>query len=443
VKKYAILIVILTVFFVVFSPVNSYSEILKGTIIGTKDNQLYVATDGYIIINAGKNFGIIIGDILPIFKKNDMPNMVDEIGRCVVAKINENNSVCHIINSRIEAGKGDFVLIKRLTYSQPQLFPLIYTAINEITVPYENHRQIRIYIDNIYDEKNNITEFSEAIKEEILSILKEKKRFSVDTTVLKEYINYQDHYFYPDIDRSKQELIYDLKKKMEQFNIDVVLTGIYKIKNDNLMVKLFLVNKNWEDKSVKYDISVKDYKNSISRIIKPYKPFKEKEFVDYKFIMNIKDYLPDADEQREIIRLESEKELNFRYKFTNTKLKFNRISPSDINVKVNDEMIRDIQKGDVYEKALSKGIKRILVSFVPTLYDNELEIISLKKEIKKEIILDLNDEKDIFIEIFLDSTYGKEFADIKVVRKKIDEKIRLRPVKTVIERQPTIELYKD
>jgi len=443
VKKYAILIIVVTVCLTIFSPLNSYSEIIKSTIIGTKDNKLYVATDEEIIINAGKNLGIIKGDTLSIYKKQDRPQMVDEIGKCVVVKINENVSVCQIIKSRIEAGKGDFVLLKRLTYSEPQLFPLIYTALNEIVAPYENYRQIKIYLDNIYDEKNNITEFSNVIKEEIYNILKEKERLSVDTAILKEYINYQDHYFYPDIDRSKQKRIYDLKKKMEQFNIDVVITGFYTIKNDNLMIKLFLVDKNWHDKSVKYFLSAKDYRDKISRVVRPYQPFKEKEFVDYRFVMNIKDYLPDVDEQREIIRLESEKELSFRYKFANSKLKFNRISPSDINVKVNNEMIRDIQKGEIYEKTLEKGLKRILVSFVPTLYDNELEIISLKKEIKKEILVDLKDEADVYIEMFLDSTYGNESVDIKVTRKTIDEKIRLKPVKTLIEKGPTIELYRD
>ncbi|HOJ42931.1 MAG TPA: hypothetical protein PK800_02315, partial [Syntrophorhabdaceae bacterium] len=100
-------------------------------------------------------------------------------------------------------------------------------------------------------------------------------------------------------------------------------------------------------------------------------------------------------------------------------------------------------KGEIYEKTLEKGLKRILVSFVPTLYDNELEIISLKKEIKKEILVDLKDEADVYIEMFLDSTYGNESVDIKVTRKTIDEKIRLKPVKTLIEKGPTIELYRD
>ncbi len=441
-KKNAFLIVAILIL-IFLSSTSSFCEVIKGTIIGTTDDKLYVATGENIVINAGRNYGIIKGDILSIYKKDDRPAMVGEIGKCAVIKTEESISICNIIKSRVEAGKSDFVIFKRLVYSDPLLYPLIFTTLNEIIEPYENHKKIKVYVHDIYDENNNITEFSQEIKKEIINIFKEKERLSIDTKTLNEYMNFQDHYFYSDMDRSKEENIYTLKKKMQQFNVDAVITGYYKIKNNNLMVKLFLVDKNWEDKSIKIFTVEKDYTNKIAKIIKPYKPFKEKEFVDYKFVLNIKDYLPDVDEQREIIRLESEKEINFRFKFANTKYRFNRISPSDINIKVNDNFIRDIQRGEVYEKTFDKGLKRILVSFIPTLYDNELEIISLKKEIKKEILLDLNDEKDIFIEIFLDATYGKEVADIKVLKKKTDEKIKVTPVKTTTEKLPTIELYKD
>ncbi|HOP85705.1 MAG TPA: hypothetical protein PKZ54_04420 [Syntrophorhabdaceae bacterium] len=442
-KKNIMLRIIILLFFTIFFASDSFCQVIKTKIIGTSEDKLYVATDENIVINGGKNFGIIKGDILSIFKKDAKPPMDDEIGRCVVVKNEKNTSICNIIKSKIEIGKGDFVILKKLKYSDPKLYPLIYAALNEIVEPYENHRHIRVYIHNIYDEKNNITEFSQMIKEQILDIFSKKERLLLDTSILNEYMGYQDDYFYSDIDSSKQGRIFNLKKKMEQFKIDVVITGYYTVKNDVLMVKLFIVDKNWEDKSVKDFLSAKDYYEKISKIIIPYKPFKEKEFVNYKFILNIKDYLPDLDEQREIIKLESEKEMNFRFKFINSKLKFNRISPSDINVKVNNELITEIHRGDVYEKSFEKGLKRILVSFIPTLYDNELEIISLKKEIKKEILVDLKDENDIYVEIFLDSTYGKESADIKVIRKKIDEKIKLSPVKTVKEKLPTIELYRD
>ena len=441
--KKSIFLLFLVIIMIIFYGSKSLCETERVTIIGTEDDKLYVAQGGNIVINAGKNIGIIKGDLISIYKKDDRLTLVDEIGKCVIIKVENNKSTCQIIKSKIEVGKGDYVFLKKLEYSDPHFYPAIYATLNELVEPYKNHEKIKVYVHNIYDEKNNITELSEMIREEILNIFKKKERLAIDTMVLSEYMNFQDHYFYSDIDRSKQENISNLKDKMKQFNINAVITGYYTIKNDNLILKLFLIDRDWEDKSIKIFTTTKDYSNKIARIIKPYKPFKEKEFVDYKFVLNIKDYLPDSDEQREIIRLESEKELNFRYKFTNSKLKFNRISPSDINVKINDDLIRDIQRGEEYEKKLEKGKKRILVSFIPVLYDNDIEMFSLKKEIKKEILVDLNDEKDIYIEIFLDSTYGKEFADIKVVRKKFDEKIRLRPVKTVIERQPTIELYRD
>ncbi|MCX7965469.1 MAG: hypothetical protein N2596_02440, partial [Syntrophorhabdaceae bacterium] len=253
-RKHAILIVVIAINLVIFSASISFCEIISATVIGTKDNRLFVAEDEDIIINAGKNSGIIKGDILPIYKKGHKHTMVDEIAKCVIVKTDEESSICHIIKSKIEIGKGDYIIIKRLTYSEPLLYPLIYTAMNEIVAPYENHRYIKIYLHHICDDKNNVTEFSELIREEILNVFNKKDRLLLDKTILNEYMNYQEHYFYSDIDRSKPERIYDLKKKMEQFGTDVVITGFYKIKNDSLMVKLFLVDKNWEDKSVTYFI---------------------------------------------------------------------------------------------------------------------------------------------------------------------------------------------
>ncbi|MCX5810552.1 MAG: hypothetical protein NTX36_14500, partial [Proteobacteria bacterium] len=369
--------------------------------------------------------------------------LIGHIGKCAVITTYDSTSVCEVIKLSAEAGKGDYVYINKLEYTDPLVYPLVFTLLNEVIAPYKPQEDIRVYVHNIYDEKNNITKFSEKIKEEIVAVFEQKKRMVVNTTSLKGYVNYQDHYFNSDTDKSNKGSIDKLKNSMEQLDINVVITGVYTIKGDSLKLKLYIVDRKWQDKTMSLMVNVKDYLNTIAETVIPYEPFKEKEFVRYSIILNHKDYLPDKDEQREIKEYESEKELKFKYKFADSKTKFNRISPGDVYLRVNEEEIGDIQKGVVFEKDLEKGIKRIFVSFAPTLFNNTDEIIELKKEIKKEIMLDLKDEDNISIEMMLDATYEKEKIDLKVVRKKIKEPIVMKSVTSEIDKKPAIELYKD
>jgi predicted transcriptional regulator len=175
----------------------------------------------------------------------------------------------------------------------------------------------------------------------------------------------------------------------------------------------------------------------------PYKLIKEKEFVNYSIVYKQKDYFPSKYEQYEIIKAESNKELSFKYNFMDGKLKFNRISPGDITIKINTTTLNDIQKGDIYEKMFEKGMKRLLVSFVPTLYDNDNEIFELKRVIKKEVILDLKDEESIFLDIMLDATYEKEHIDLKITKNIYDEKFVIKPIMNEFIKKQRIDVYRD
>ncbi|MCX5811018.1 MAG: hypothetical protein NT178_00505 [Proteobacteria bacterium] len=440
--KHIYLFLLFFLIILIFTNRTFSEELVKGAIIATPQDVLSVGTGEKIITNLGKKDGLIIGDILKIVESDD-DILIGNIGKCAVIKTEDSTSVCEVIKLSAEAGKGDYVYINKLEYEDHQIYPVSFRLLNEIIAPYEPQKNIRVYIHNIYDEKNNITKFSEKIKEEIASVFKQKKRMTVDTASLINYINYQDHYFNSDTDKPKKESIDILKNSMKRFDIDVLITGVYTKKNDKIYLKFYIVDRKWQDRTTYSILNAQGYLNALAETIIPYEPFKEKELVKYSIMLYEKDCLPDKDEQRAIIKYESEKELKFKYKFEDGKSKFNRINPGDLTLKVNREDIGGIQKGVELEKYFEKGKKRIFVSFVPTLSYNEDEIIQLKKEIKKEIILDLKDEDNISIEMKLDATYEKEKIDIKIVRKKVKEPIILKSVTSETDRKPAIELYQD
>ncbi len=418
------------------------AEPIKGNIITNLDKKLKIVYGDKAIISLGKIHGVIKGDIMGIAKSTDM-YLTDPIGKCAVQKTYESTSVCEIISMKQEIENKNIVYMEGLRLSNPALFNDMVRLLDTIVEPYKPYDPIRVYVHDVYDESNNTTAFSERLKEDLMNSFKQKRRMTATKNIYKNYINYQNHYFNWDINRFNEDAVNKLKNSMKTFNIDVVLTGVYQIKGNALNVALLIIDRNWSDKIMSLALSAKDYSSAVAEVVAPYKPFKEKELVSYSMMLSHKDYFPTREEQREIIRRESEKELNFKYKFQNDKSRFNRISPGAVNVKVNKEQIDGIPKGFSYEKEFEKGRKRLLVSFVPIVFENEDEIFELKKEISKEIILDLKDENNVSIDMVLDATYGKEKIDIKVFRKTVKEPIMMRSVPSVTVKGAAIELYKD
>jgi hypothetical protein len=418
------------------------AELIRGSIITNLDKKLKIVYGDMAIISLGRIHGVIKGDIMKIVKSSDV-YLTDPIGKCAVQKTFQSTSICEIISMNQEIENKNTVYMEGLQLRDPKLFNDMIRLLDSIVEPYKPYDNIKVYVHDIYDEKNNTTAFSEKLKEDLVNVFRQKRRMTATKNIYKNYINYQNHYFDWNINRFNEDAVNKLKNSMKTFNIDVVLTGVYKINGDVLNIMLLIIDRNWRDKTIGLTLSAKDYSAAIAEVVAPYKPFKEKDLVEYSMMLSHKDYFPNRDEQREIISQQSEKELNFRYKFQSNKSKFNRISPGAVNVKVNKEQIGDIQKGFLYEKEFEKGRKRLLVSFVPILFENEDEIFELKKEINKEIILDLKDENNVNIEMTLDATYGKEKIDIKVFRKTVKEPIIMKSVPSITEKGSTIELYKD
>ena len=192
-----------------------------------------------------------------------------------------------------------------------------------------------------------------------------------------------------------------------------------------------------------FALDAKTFAGSISELIVPFKPIKDKEFVSYNISLTKKNQFPLMDEKRYIMRAESEKDLTFKYKITDKKIDFNRIGVDNFQLKIDGESI-DILPGQTRKIGFEKGLKRLWLSFQPGFYMNEeLFYTSQLKTIEKEVIIDLARESDLNIELILDPTYGQEKADVKIFRKMTSEPFVVKSVHSVSEKKPAIDVYKD
>ncbi|MCX5809621.1 MAG: hypothetical protein NTX36_09675 [Proteobacteria bacterium] len=412
--KIKIIHLFLIVFCLIFATESFSKEMVKGTIIATPQNVLSVGVGEKVITNLGKNDGVIPGDILKVVESDDSI-LIGHIGKCAVITTYDSTSVCEVIKLSAEAGKGDYVYINKLEYT----------------------------VHNIYDEKYNITGLSEKIRSEIINIFSQKNRIIVNPYDLSGYITYPDKYFYIDTGRSRKETIGIVKEVMKRTDTDVVIMGIYNTNGANINVTLYAVDKNWLDKQMNSTLDAKGFSNIMNDIVVPYKPIKEKEYVLYNITYIAKAYFPSRDEKRDIIKSESGKDLNFRYKVSEKKIDFNRIGVENFTLKIDGEPII-VVPGKVNSKIFEKGMKRIWLSFQPGFFMNEEpSYTSQTKTIEKEIILDLTREDNLNIELILDPTYGNEKANIRVFRKMSDEPFVARPIFTEVEKRPAIDVYKD
>jgi len=442
--KIKIINLFLLVFCLIFVlAIQAFSkEMVKGAIIATPQNVLSVGVGEKVITNLGKNDGVIIGDILKIVESDD-DILIGHIGKCAVIMTYDSTSVCEVIKLSAETGKGDYVYINKLEYTDPQIYPMAFTLLNDVIAPYKPQEDIRVYVYNIYDEKYNITELSEKIRSEIINMFSQKNRIIVNPYDLSGYITYPDKYFYIDTGRSKKETISIVKEVMRRTDTDVVIMGIYGTNGANINVTLYSVDKNWLDKEVNLTLNAKGFLSIADNIIVPYKPIKEKQYVTYNITYIKKDYFPSRDEKRDIIKSESGRDLNFRYKVSEKKMDFNRIGVENFTLKIDGEPI-SVVPGKVYSKIFEKGMKRIWLSFQPGFFtDEEPLYTSQTKTIEKEIILDLTREDNLNIELTLDPAYGNEKANIRVFRKISDEPFVKKPIFTESEKKPAIDVYKD
>jgi hypothetical protein len=425
-----IIYLLLTILFMFYSfecPAED-NYITKGRIIGTTHNKLSISLGEYAITDLGKNYGVTKGDIFKISEEKD-PDLKGPIGRCAVLDVEENQSTCEIIKMSKEIRKGNVVKANRVLFFDSRLYPIIFDTLTKFLQPYEPYKKVNVYIYNIFDEKNNITRFSEILKIEMKNIFSQKNRINlVSNDVGKGYVIYPEEYL-------NTKFVEDYMKRDD---INVLIAGQYKINNENIELTISLVDKDYDDYQLQFVLKSNDYGKVISEVTVPYTPMERKDIICNLFYKPLL-FTPQRDDKKYFVLQESDK--NPFVQYTLGRIDFNIISPVDFKINIGNNNVA-FNKRNEYKLTLPKGSHRLSASFKRGFYYNDALMYTSTKEIKKEILLNIEKGGEINIDLNINPLYDKENIEFKIYKRTERENFTLKPIYTT-ESINKLETYKD
>jgi hypothetical protein len=418
----------------IFFSVNCLAKDLnRGQIIDNLEQKVKIITGDKAITNLGIKNGVIKGDILTIYKINDT-NYLDPIGKCALINVYDVTSICEIIkiNSN-EIGK-DAVVLDKLTSNDSNLYPAIFQLLTKVVEPYEPQREITVYIHSIYDEQNNVTKFSEKLQKEIKKIFFQKKRIKPAGTNVSQALF---AYLPAEYAESNQVIEGYLKKD----NIDVLIAGTYKVKGDRIELSLYKVDRNWEDIAVDTTLSAATYADLSSSVVTSYKQIRKEKNIVCDILYKPVHYKASVrDERNSIIDFESKNNPFLEYNMR--RVDFNIISPVDFKLIVDNNEI-SFEKANEYQLSMNTGRHEITAIFKKGFYFNDSLLFTIENEVKKNIVLILDNPNDIKIEITANPVPGRENIDFKIYKKADISRPDFKQVLLQKNNIKTVETFKD
>ncbi len=134
-------------------------------------------------------------------------------------------------------------------------------------------------------------------------------------------------------------------------NIDVIITGSYKVRNGKIEISLYKVDKNWEDIIVDTTVDSVPYSDLISSVTVPYKSMRKEQNAVCNILFKPVHYKATVKEERnDIIVIESKKDPFLEYSLK--RIDFNIISPVEFKLKIDNTDI-GFEKSKEYELALT------------------------------------------------------------------------------------------
>ena len=367
------------------------NELQQGQLVNSLEGKVKLLLGDKAITNLGKKDGVIKGDILQIYDKKDTA-LINSIGKCAVIEMisdRDDRSICEIIKMNKEIS-GDTVTLKKIRYSDANLYPAILQLLTKVVEPYKPFEDIRVYVYNIFDDKNNVTLFSENVKKEIKNIFYQKKRIKV----VEGNVSQALYAYYPQEYGESNAIIEEYLKKD---NIDVIIAGNYKVSGEKIELTFYKIDKNWEDIAVDTKISSTNYANSVSNITVPYNPRKKEQNLLCNIVYKPVFYKANIrDERNDIIEKESKNNPFLEYNLK--RIDFNIISPVDFKLEV-DKYVYTFEKDKEYMLFLPTGEHNITASFKKGYYANDSLLFTSEDVIKKSIVLYLDKPDDLKIEI--------------------------------------------
>lgn len=412
----------------------STKDTTVGQVIGNLDNKFKLLLGDKAITNLGKRSGVIKGDIFSIYGKKDV-KLIDPIGKCAVVEIYDSTSICEIIKMTREIGM-DNVAVSKLKYNDANLLPSIFALLTKIVEPYSPEKEIKVYIYDVFDENNNVTKFSEKVKREIKKVFFQKKRIKP----IGENISPALFAYLPGEYNEYNSVIEDYLRKDQ---IDVIISGTYKVKGDKIELSFYKIDKNWEDLALDTTIAGKEYAGLVSVVTVPFSERKKEKTVHCNII-----YKPvfhktiGRDERNDIINYETKN--NPILEYTLRRAEFNIIVPVDFTVKIDKNEIK-FDKQRTLSIPLATGNHEIKASFKKGFYYNDTFLVALSEQeniVSKTAMLAIDKPEDLVVEIEANPLPRKENIVFKVYRKSTRKAVMMKPVLQREILRP-VESYKD
>lgn len=412
-------------------------EYVKGEIVAPvlMQERLDLTAGDKAIVNLGTKDGLIKGDILQITKKQDV-QMLRPIGQCAVIQVDYDSSVCEITKSSVEIEKGNAVSIARLMYSEEKFYQPIYSLLFRISEFNEPYKKVKVYIHDIFDEKGNITRYSERVKGEMERIFSQKNRIS-----LKGKLKTKDFQFYPDSFKDDDKNLIDF---MKDEDLDILVTGFYTLENEKAGIAFYRFDRYGKMSILPFQATLekdKELREAIE-VVRPYRPTEKRDYFTCNITYREMSQAIPKEMKREMIRGETEGDALKEYDLKTRE--FNAIGPVNVRVFFDSERI-SFGKNNEASIRLLRGQHKIAASFQKGYFNNSkaLMVYVSPNEIRKEALLEVRKEDELTVEISLDPTFGKEDIRFEVYKKMENKRFILKPITKRDETENRVEVFRD
>lgn len=380
----------------------------------------------------GLKDGIIKGDVGQIATDLSQAAEGTYIGQCAVTKAGQASVTCEVITLKREVEGGDTIFFDRVKYSDPDVFPAAIAMLSDVVEPYEPHKQLRVMVYGVFDEGNQVTGFSQGLKNELTGIFSQKKRIHVTDSG-----EFGDFVFYPG---ASPEVIEFARAKMKKANIDVLLFGNYRTNGQAVNLTMTRLNADGMLKTSAFSFPQAKYADSLAKVVVPAK--ERTQVQTYPCSIFIKGNTAKFDKTNEkAVMIKREAEGNA---FTESALKksdFNIVSPVDVKIRIDGALVLQ-GLTDRLTVPISAGTHQIVISFRRGYFFDESPIYTSEKEVVKEIGLDLRQTRNLSMSVDLNPLFEKNNIGVKVVENAGKQKQMIEPIPKV-QWDRTVEVFKD
>lgn len=406
---------------------------VTGQIVESLEGKFKMLIGDKVFTNLGSRMGVIKGDIFTVYANADTLK-TDPIGKCAVVQIYDTRSVCEVIAMSREIGR-DIVTLKKIAYDDALLFPSIFTLLSKVAEPYPPQKKIKVFIYQVFDENHNVTELSQKIRKEMVKVFYQKDRIipagKIISPALMAYLPGEyDEY---------NKTIEDYLRKDQ---IDVIISGTYKVVGDKLEISYYKIDKDYEDIVVDSIVASQPYTAMAAKVVIPFTERKKEQIVKCNIIFKPVNYKTQSrDERNDIIATETRG--NPILEYTLRRSEFNILVPVNFTVNIDGNVIK-FDKFQEFSVPLATGEHTITASYSKGFYFNDTFLVALPEPsiVKKSAIISIDHPEDVTVEIQANPLPKYENLSFNVYRKTTRSSTIVKPVLRKETAKP-IEVFKD